>query len=109
MLGFPGGSVLKNLPANSGDSGVSGSMPGLGRSAGVGNGIPFQYFCQENSTDKELMRYSPWGHKESDATDPSEACHVLSLVKDLEAMWLGRQVLRKITFPQQEYHLKRGH
>ena len=32
---FPGGSVVKNLPANSGDMG---SVPGLGRSPGVGNG-----------------------------------------------------------------------
>ena len=61
--------MLKNLPANEGDLGVSGSIPGLGRSARVGNGIPFQYSCLENSTDKELMWYSPWGHKESDATE----------------------------------------
>ena len=36
--GFPGGAVVKNLPANSGDSRDSDLIPGLGRSLGVGNG-----------------------------------------------------------------------
>ena len=47
--GFPGGSVLKNLPANAGDVG---SIPGLGRFPWVGNGYPLQYSCLENSTDR---------------------------------------------------------
>ena len=34
-LGFPGGSEVKNLPASEGDAGVTGSIPGLGRSPGV--------------------------------------------------------------------------
>ena len=37
--------VVKNLPANSGGSRVVGSIPGLGRSPGVGNGNLLQYFC----------------------------------------------------------------
>ena len=41
-MGFPGGSVVKNLPANSGDVG---SIPGSGRSHGDGNGNPLQYSC----------------------------------------------------------------
>ena len=36
--GLPGGAVVKNLPANAGDSRDTGSAPGLGRSLGVGNG-----------------------------------------------------------------------
>ena len=36
LLGFPGGAVVKNLPANAGDAGDPGSIPGLGRSPGVG-------------------------------------------------------------------------
>ena len=47
--GFPGGSVVKNLPANAGDTG---SIPGWGRSPGVGNGNPLQYFCLENPMDR---------------------------------------------------------
>ena len=34
--------MVKNLPANAGDIG---SIPGAGRSPGVGNGNPLQYFC----------------------------------------------------------------
>ena len=44
-LGFPGGSVVMNPPANAGDTGDAGMIPGLGRSPGVGNGNPFQYSC----------------------------------------------------------------
>ena len=40
MEGFPGGSVVKNLPANEGDVG---SIPGSGISPGEGNGNPLQY------------------------------------------------------------------
>ena len=82
MLGFPGGSVLKNLPANAGDSGISVSIPGLGRSAGVGNEIPVQHSCLENSTDTELVCYSPWGHKEPDATEHAKSLHESRFVPD---------------------------
>ena len=46
---FPGGSEGKESTCNAGDSG---SIPGLGRSAGEGNGNPFQYSCLENSMDR---------------------------------------------------------
>ena len=36
--GFPGGSVVKNSPANAGDAGDMDSVPGSGRSPGAGNG-----------------------------------------------------------------------
>ena len=44
--------VVKNLPANAGDSREAGSIPGLGRSPGVGNGNPLQYSCLENPKDR---------------------------------------------------------
>ena len=47
--GFPGGSVVKNLPASAGDARDMGSIPGSGRSSGGGNGTPLQYSCLENS------------------------------------------------------------
>ena len=50
--GFPGGSVVKNLPANSGDARDTGLIPGLGRSPGEGNGKPLQYYCMKNSMDR---------------------------------------------------------
>ena len=40
-LGFPGGTVVRNLPASAEDIRDTGSIPGLGRSPGVGNGNPF--------------------------------------------------------------------
>ena len=50
---FGGGAVVKNPPPNVGDAADTGSIPGLGRSPGVGNGNPLQYSCQENSMDRE--------------------------------------------------------
>ena len=46
------GSVVKNPPANAGAKGDSGSIPGLGRSPGGGNGNPLQYSCLENPMDR---------------------------------------------------------
>ena len=51
-MGFPAGTVVKNLPANAGDTGDAGLIPDLGRSPRGGNGNPFQYSCLENSIDK---------------------------------------------------------
>ena len=39
--------MAKNPPANAGDAGDIGSIPGLGRSPGEGNGNPLQYSCWE--------------------------------------------------------------
>ena len=47
--GFPGGSVVRNPLANAGETG---SIPGLGRSLGEGNGNPLQYSCLGNPMDK---------------------------------------------------------
>ena len=49
---FPGGSVVKNLPANAEDSG---SIPGLGRSLGEGNGNLLQYSHLENPMDSGAL------------------------------------------------------
>ena len=47
--GFPAGAVVKNPPANAGDSRDVGSVPGLGRSLAEGKGYPLQYSSLENS------------------------------------------------------------
>ena len=47
--GFPDGSVVKNLPANTEDMGL---IPGWGRSPGEGNGNALQYFCLGNPMDR---------------------------------------------------------
>ena len=46
--GFPGDSMVKNPPANAGDTS---SIPGSGRSPGEENGNPLQYSCLESSMD----------------------------------------------------------
>ena len=51
-MGFPGGSVVKNLPSNAGDTRNVGAIPGWGRSPGEGNGYPLEYSCLENSMDR---------------------------------------------------------
>ena len=48
VLGFPGGSEVKVSACNAGDLG---SVPGLGRSPGEGNGNPLQCSCLENPMD----------------------------------------------------------
>ena len=48
-MGFPGGSDGKGSACNAGDPG---SIPGLGRCAGEGNGNPLHYSCLENSVDR---------------------------------------------------------
>ena len=48
-MGFPGGSEGKKYACNAGDPG---SVPGLGRSSGEGNGYPLQYSGLENSMDR---------------------------------------------------------
>ena len=44
--------VVKNLPANAGDSKFAVSIPGSGRPSGVGNGNPVQYSCLENPMER---------------------------------------------------------
>ena len=69
-VSFPGGSAVKDLPANEGDTGDTGSIPRTGRSPGVGNGNPLQYFCLENPHGpRNPEDYSPWGCKVSDMTE----------------------------------------
>ena len=49
IMGFPGGSMVRNLPANAGNIG---SIPGPERSPGKRNGNPLQCSCQENLMDR---------------------------------------------------------
>ena len=58
-----GGPVIKNPLAKVGDTGDMGSIPGLGRSPGEGNGKPLQYSFLGNPS---LSGYSLWVHEESD-------------------------------------------
>ena len=65
--GFPGGSDSKESVCNSGDPG---SIPGLGRSPGEGNGNRLQYSCLENAMDREAWQVTVCGVAKS-RTQPS--------------------------------------
>ena len=68
--GFPRGSEVKNLLVNAGDIGDMGSIPGLGRSPGEGNGNLLQYSCLRNPMDREAWQVIVCGgHKELDRTE----------------------------------------
>ena len=67
-MGFPGGTVVKNLPAKAGDLRDTGSIPGSGRFSGGGNGNPLQYSCLENSLDREAWQATIQGVAEESGT-----------------------------------------
>ena len=53
--------MVKNPPANAGDARDMGSVPGLGRSPGEGNGNSWQYLCLGNFVDRGASRLQPIG------------------------------------------------
>ena len=53
--------MVKNPPANAGDEGEVGSVPGWGRFLGGGNGSPLQYSCLEKPMDREAWRATVHG------------------------------------------------
>ena len=65
-MGFPGDLMVKNPPANAGDTGL---IPGSGRSPGEGTGNPLQYSCLGNPMDTGARRAAVHGAvKVSDST-----------------------------------------
>ena len=52
-MGFPGGSVIKNPPADAGDESL---IPGSGRSPGEKKGNPLQYSCSGNPMDRGVWQ-----------------------------------------------------
>ena len=75
-LDFAGGSVVKNLPANTGDMGL---IPGSGRFPGEGNGIPLQYSCLENPMDRRACRARVQGVVNSQTRLSDRVCTLLCL------------------------------
>ena len=71
-LSFPGGSDGKESACNAGDLG---SIPGLERSPGEGNGNPLQYSCLENPMDREAWWAAVHGgHKKLNTTEEPTLC-----------------------------------
>ena len=63
---MPGALVVKNPPANAGDTRDTGLIPGSGRSPGEGNGAPLQYSCLENPMDGGAWRATVHGVAQSE-------------------------------------------
>ena len=60
--------AVKSPPANAGDTGKAGSIPGSGRSSEGGHGNPLQHSCLENPMDIEAWKVTVHGITESDKT-----------------------------------------
>ena len=77
--------MAKNLPTSVGNTGDVGSIPGLGRSLGEGNGNPLQYSCLENFMDGE-----PGGIQSMDMTEHAHTqLHTIQSVKRLSFLYLS--------------------
>ena len=57
--------MVKNLPANAGDTGDASLLPGSGRSPGEGNGKPLQYSSLENPMDRGAWQAIVYGAAKS--------------------------------------------
>jgi len=89
---FPGGSVVKNQPANSGDLR---SIPGSGRFPGEGNGNPLQYSRLGNPMEREAWQATVHGvSKESDTTEQLSTVHRYTISTTVKSLgFYGNKIL----------------
>ena len=105
---FPGSSVIKNPPANAGDTGDVGSIPGLERYPEGGNGNPFQYSCLENSMDRGAWQATGlWDHKELDVTEHASRHYYFRIWHEFSA-YKGEAENKKEQKKDQECWAERG-
>ena len=102
--------VVKNLPASEGDARDVGSVPGSGRSPGLGNSNLLHYFCHgKYHGQRTLVGYGPWGHKESDTLSNWTHTHGSALFFSLLLAALGlRCCIHRLLFFQYEGCRARG-
>ena len=79
MVSFPGGSIVKNLPANAGEGGL---IPGFGRSPGEGHGNPPQYSCLGNPMDRGAWWATVLGFTKSQTQLSHWRCSASHLARD---------------------------
>ena len=85
--------MVKNQPANAGHSG---SIPGLGRSPGGGDGNPLQYSCIDTSVDRGTCWATACEVKESETADPLSKQHTqdCSCMLKAQAIWAETVILQ---------------
>ena len=79
--GSPGGTAVKNPPASAEDARDSGSIPGVGRFLGVGNGNPLRNSCLENSKDRTSWQATDHGVTKSQTPLSAHICLFFCFVK----------------------------
>ena len=86
--GFPGGSVVKNPPAEEGAAGHVSSISGLGRFPWRRAWKPAPVFLPgESHGQRSLVGYSPWGRKESDTTEHALTSTAIRTREGPKAEW----------------------
>ena len=80
--------MVKNPPANPGDTRDAGGIPGLGRSLGEGNDNPLQYSWPGKSHGQRILEgYSPWGCKELGMTQHTHThTHFIKLFSSVQSL-----------------------
>ena len=78
-VGFPGGTVVKNPPANTGNTKDMSSIPGWRRPPGERNDNPLQFLPGEFQEQRSLAGNSPWSRKESNTTEQLCTSHSTAL------------------------------
>ena len=77
--------MIKKLPANAGNIGDMGLIPGSKRSPGRGHGNPLQYSCLENPMNRGAWQATVHGVAESDMTEVTACVHTRHIVGVCEA------------------------
>ena len=95
--GFPGGSVIKNMPANAGDMD---STSESGRVPGGGNGNPLQYSCLDNPMDRVAWRAAVWGRIEWNMTErlPHSLENKIDLPSLISIQWVTPLLIRVLMY-----------
>ena len=111
-LGFPGGTVIKNLPANAGDTRDAPSVPGWRRYPGVANSNPLWYSCLENSMDRESQWATVHGVTKSEKCTCTHTCtshltltNYTNTLAKLQTPGGTRAVMSKIKAKVKDYFL----
>ena len=103
IVGFPGGSVVKNLPIN---AGALGSIPGSRKSPGEGNGNQLHSSCLKNPMDRgDLQATVHVVARESDRTERLST-HTWCIVQLKCYFEFMIEVLKNIKLPMQQISLK---